>query len=86
MNRAGGGMARAVRGDCRAGEEPDHEGRHGGHARETMIQPVTFRAVDWKRLAMRRPIPQPTAAWVDGNQTGDFDLGTCTGHKFSGLE
>src|SRR5271165_5723099 len=31
---------------------------------ETMIQPVTLRAVAWNRLARRSPIPHPTAAWV----------------------
>ena len=31
---------------------------------DTMIHPVTFRAVALKRLASSRPIPQPTAACV----------------------
>jgi len=43
---------------------PTRKGVTEATPRETMIQPVILRAVAWKRFARRRPIPQPTAAWV----------------------
>ena len=45
-------------------KKPTTKGVTEATPRETITQPVITRAVALKRLARRRPIPQPTAAWV----------------------